>query len=142
MLRLALLATFVALLAATAASAATPAQYKSKLNAICRSYTPKLHQIEAETNPTQSLIDLLRVGLKQDKAVEAQPVPASLRATMKPILTRLRKIDVQVNAGLKAAHAGNNKELLRRAGVIGNLSTPLNRWFDAAGLSDCGSKQQ
>jgi hypothetical protein len=148
-LRLALLATFVALLAATAASAATPAQYKAKVNGVCRGFTPEfkkleqnLEQAKGATNQRVAWGALLIIAIAQDKQIEAVPVPAALKATMAPILVRLKLIDVQANAAANAAKTGNTKSMLAHLDKLGALSTPLNKWFDAAGLSYCGSKQQ
>ena len=139
------------LLSATAATAATPVQYRSTLNGVCRSYTPKLKALQTSmnkaakaNNPKQYGIALghfLVLALAQDVRLEAQPVPAALRSTMTPILTLLKKIDAHDRLAIAAAEKGDGKGLVSHLNAIGKLAGPLNPEFDAAGLKDCGSNQ-
>lgn len=152
MRRLMLLTLVVLAVAASAATAATtPTQYKAKLNAICRSYTPKLKaQITAEQKAekaknaaaaARALGAFLALGLKQDLAIEAVPVPAELKTTMTPILARFKKIDGRIKAAVVAGIKGNEKSFTANMSAIQTLSKPLNAQLDAAGLKDCGSNQ-
>lgn len=152
MRRLALVTVVVlAVAASTAAAATTPTQYRAKLNAICRSYTPKLRaQVAAEQKAEKAkngpaaahaLGAFLGLGLKQDLTIEAVPVPAALKATMKPILATFEKIDGHVKAAVVAGIKGNEKAFAANMNAIQTLSKPLNAKLDAAGLKDCGSNQ-
>jgi hypothetical protein len=152
MRRLTLLTLLVLAVAASAAAAATtPTQYKAKLNAICRSYTPKLKaQIAAEqkaekakngTAAAHALGAFLGLGLRQDLTIEAVPVPAALKATMAPILATFKKIDGHVKAAVVAGIKGNEKAFTANMNAIQGLAKPLNAKLDAAGLKDCGSNQ-
>jgi hypothetical protein len=152
MRRLTLLTLVGLAVAASAATAATtPTQYRARLNAICRSYTPKLAvQITAEQKAertknvaaaARALGAFLALGLKQDLAVEAVPVPAELKATMAPILTTFKKIDGHIKAAVVAGIKGNEKTFTTQLKAVATLSTPLNAKLDAAGLKDCGSNQ-
>jgi hypothetical protein len=149
--RVLLIAAVVALLCATAASAATPAQYRAHVNAICRTYTPKFKRLEAAMTAAQkanqpkaygvALGELLVYALAQDRQVEAVAVPASLQARMKPILARFRLADTHIRAALADARAGNSQMLLTELKAISAATNGLNTKLDAAGLRDCGSNQ-
>jgi hypothetical protein len=146
-----LLAIVVALLAASAAAASTPTQYRAKVNGICRGYTPKLKSLQTAMQKAEKAKDntalgialgkFLVYGLAQDVQVEAQPVPAALRARMAPILTLMRTIDSHVRAAIRDAEAGNGAGLSAELTKITTLAKPLNAKLDAAGLRDCGSNQ-
>jgi hypothetical protein len=150
-MKLIVLVGAVALLAASAATAATPAQYRAHVNGICRSYTPTGKMLEGEMTRAQKANDyvawgvalgkLLVLNLAQDSRIEAVPVPAALKPRMTPILTRMKTIDGHTNAAIAAARAGNSQALLRELTAIGSLAKPLNGQLDAAGLKDCGSNQ-
>ena len=142
----------VALLAASAATAATtPTQYRARVNAICRSYTPRLKALETTMTKAEKAKDstalgvalgkFLVLGLAQDVQVEAQPVPTALRPQMTPILTLLKKIDGHIRAALRAAVAGNATGMSAQLTTVTTLAKPLNVKLDAAGLRDCGSNQ-
>jgi hypothetical protein len=143
--------TLLAAVCVTTASAATPAAYRTKVNGICRSYTPKLKQIDAQMSTAQTKNDfvafgvalgkLLTLSLQQDAKIEAVPVPAALQPRMRPILALLRKIDTHARAALKDAQTAKAKEMLNELLTIGDLAKPLNKQLDAAGLKDCGSNQ-
>jgi hypothetical protein len=149
--RIALIAAAVALVAAAAASAATPAQYRTQVNALCRSYTPKMKVQEAAMTRAQknnqavaygvALGKLLVLQLAEDRGIEAKPVPAALKTTMTPILTRLKKADALIHEALIAATNGDSATMLSDLRSLLTLGKPMNRLFDAAGLRDCGSNQ-
>jgi hypothetical protein len=150
-LLLACLMTLLAVLSVTTASASTPAAYRSKVNGICRSYTPKLKQLDAQMSAAQTKNDYLAFGvalgkllvlsLQQDAKIEAVSVPAPLQARMRPILTLLKKIDTHARAALKDTQTGDAKGMLNEILTITDLAKPLNKQLDAAGLKDCGSNQ-
>jgi hypothetical protein len=139
------------LAAAGAASAATPAAYRTKVNGICRSYTPKFKTVEAQMRKAEAAKDytgygvalgkMLVLGLNQDLRVEAVPVPAALKTTMAPIIARMKKVDVYVKAALGDAAQGYVTAMLADLKKIDQVGAPLNRMLDAAGLKDCGSNQ-
>ena len=121
----------VALLAASAATAATtPAQYRAKVNGICRGYTPRLKALETAMTKAEKAKDGLALGvalgkflvygLAQDLQVEAVPVPAALRTQMAPILALMKKIDTHVRAALQRAVAKDG------AGHVGSAQCDLD----------------
>src|SRR5438067_6680440 len=98
-MKLLALVSLVALLAVGAASAATPTQYRAKVNAICRGYTPTAKILESQMTKAQAANDavawgvalgkLLVLDLAQHSRIQAIAVPAALRTKMAPILTRM-----------------------------------------------------
>lgn len=146
-----LLAVLVALPGATAAGAATPAAYRTQVNGICRGYTPKLKQLDAQLQRAQAaksytavgvaLGQLLVLSFGQDRRVEAVPVPATLATRMTPILARMKKIDGHARRALTLARAGDSNGMFSEVLSIATLAKPLNAQLDAAGLRDCGSNQ-
>lgn len=151
-MRLALAGALAAsLLAVAAASASTPAAYRAKLNGICRGYTPKFKSFEAALTKAEANKDgyaygvalgkLIALGLQQDTLLEGVPVPSRLAVRMRPILTRLRTIDVHLKrAVLDAAH-GDPQGMLAEITAVNTVGKPLNHMLDTAGLRDCGSNQ-
>jgi hypothetical protein len=144
-------AAVVALAAAAAADAATPAQYRAHVNAVCRSYTPRLKVQETAMTQAQknqqsvaylvALGKLLGLTLAQDREIEATPVPAALKATMTPILTRLKQADVLIRQIVVASSQGDSATMIAELRKLISLGKPMNRLLDAAGLRDCGSNQ-
>jgi len=147
-----LLAACVAALTVLAtATAATPAAYRTHVNAICAGYTPTVktlaRQLEAANKAKDgqaygmALGKLIVLQLAEDRKVEAVPVPASLHVQMTPILTRMKQLDSHLRKSLTDAIAGDNAGLVAELKTVSTLSKPLNSWLDAAGLRECGSKQ-
>jgi hypothetical protein len=141
MLRLALLAALVALLAATAASASTHAQYKAKLDAICRSYTPKLHREQTHLDTPQGLARLATLAVAQDDALLKQRVPTALVKSMRPLFVQLRLFDREAKAALRAAHSGEPAASLHYLLRMQAALRPLDKLFDSRGLRACGTEQ-
>jgi hypothetical protein len=145
------LISLVGLLVTGAASAATPATYRAKVNGICRGYTPALKQLAKQMDQADAAKDyqtwgvavdkFLTLELAQDKRIEAVSVPASLQVRMKPILARLTKIDSHARAALGDQKTGNANAMISELLTIGELETPLVRALDAVGLRDCASIQ-
>ena len=145
--------SLVVLLAVTVATAtaATPTQYRVRVNGICRSYTPTGKVLEAQMTKAENAKDyvawgvalgkLLVLNLAQDSRIEAVPVPTALKTKLAPILARLKKIDAHTRTALADARAGKSQALLSELLTIGELAKPLNKQLDAAGLRDCGSNQ-
>jgi len=141
----------VALLAAAAASASTPAAYRAKLNGICRGYTPRFKSFEAALTKAEANKDdyaygvalgqLIGLGLRQDTQLEAVPVPPKLAVRMRPILTRLRTIDVHLKRAVVDAARGDSQGMLAEITSVNTAGKPLNHLLDTAGLRDCGSNQ-
>lgn len=148
----ALLAACIAALTVLAsATAATPAAYRAHVNAICAGYTPTVKQLSRQLAAAEKAKDgqayglalgkLMVLQLAEDRKVTAVPVPAALRATMTPILARLKQLDTHLRLALNAAMAGDNAGLLAELTTVTKVGKPLNGWLDAAGLRECGSKQ-
>jgi hypothetical protein len=147
-----LLAVSVASLAVVAsATAATPTAYRAHVNAVCAVYTPTVKQLARQLDAAQKAQDgrayglalgkLIALQLTEDRKVEAVAVPTALRATMTPILTRMKQIDGHLRKTLNAAVAGDNAALVAELKTVARLGKPLNAWLDAAGLRECGTKQ-
>jgi hypothetical protein len=151
MTKLTLLTALVALLVAPAATASTPAEYRAKVNSICRTYTPTFKKLEATMTQAQkannqqaygvALGKLLVLGLVEDARIEKEAIPTALRAQMTPIFTRFKKIDVHVRAALAAAQASDPKAMSRQLKAAATIGEGINATLDAAGLRDCGSNQ-
>jgi hypothetical protein len=147
-MRLALALILVALLAAAAAQAATPAQYKARVNAVCRAYTPQLKKLQTAMTGAEASNDdktfraavkrLMTLGLAQNRRLEAIPVPPALAPKVKPLLAQLRKIDAQARLALVAARTGTTTDILTHLLTIASLGTPLDTRLAALGLRDCG----
>ncbi len=145
------LVAVTALLAVAAAGAATPAAYRSQVNAICRSYTPRMKQAESQVTAAQKAGDakaaayafgqLLGLALAEDTKLEAVPVPAALASQVAPILRISKSIDVHARISIARFGAGDVNGGVAELTKIGQLAAPLNKMFDGAGLRDCGSNQ-
>jgi hypothetical protein len=133
-----------------AASAATPAQYRSRVNAVCRGYTARLVPLNTAIKQAQKAHDaynwgrdlgaIINLGLAQDAEIRSTAVPAGMSTTVGPILDMLRRVDTHAQLALLDAASGSTAWLTEMA-TIGKLSRPLNTLFDRAGLRDCGSNQ-
>jgi hypothetical protein len=138
---------------ATAAVAATAnfAQYRTKVNALCRSYTPRIKRVEATMTAAQragnnrkvaeELGVLIGISLAEGTRVERVPVPADGQKRMAKPLRLLRSADTHARKLLTAAAAGNQAGVVTELTALDSASAPLNRAFDAVGLRDCGSNQ-
>ncbi|HEX6789041.1 MAG TPA: hypothetical protein VF091_07350 [Gaiellaceae bacterium] len=145
------LAAVLIALACVASAAASVATYRAHVNGICRGYTPQLKQIEADAKAAERTKNVAKVyyelgagiglGLREDAAVEAVPVPTGLASQMTPILRQLRTIDGHGRRLLTLARAGNLQGVLTESATITTLGRPLDGMLDRAGLADCGSKQ-
>ena len=137
--------------AGAAAATPSPAAYRAQVNALCRSYTPRLKKAEADLDKAQKANDgrtwgialgtIIRLNLAQDKKIESTPVPAAMRAQMTPILSTLEVIDGHALLVIAKAAAGDDAGMVAELNKIYRLAEPLNKRLDAAGLRDCGSNQ-
>lgn len=136
---------------AAAAGATSPAAYKVQVNALCRTYTPKLQRVEADAlaakranNVHRLFYDLgyaVALALREDRAIEAIPVPAALQSQMGPILSAFKRVDTHATRFIADAQANDLNAALAELKPIDSLSAPMNRLLDRAGLPDCGSRQ-
>jgi hypothetical protein len=138
---------------ATAAIAATAnfSEYRTKVNALCRSYTPRIKRVEATLTAAQKagnnkkvayeLGVLVGMTLAEGTRIERIPVPADGRKRMARPLRLLRTADTHARNMLAAAAAGNEAGVVTELTALDAASRPLNRAFDAVGLRDCGSRQ-
>jgi ribosomal protein L17 len=147
-----ILSILVALVAAAAASAAlTPTQYRAKLNAMCRGFTPKMKTQERAmtaaqkaNNPQaygQALGKLLVYTLQEDAKIESTAVPTAMRTQMTPIITTLKKADTHIRAAIQDAVNNDANGLATQLKAAFSVAKGLNAKLDAAGLRDCGSNQ-
>jgi hypothetical protein len=147
------LAAALALASAAASNAAgsNVAAYRAQVNAICRSYTPKLRTVTADMAAAKKAGDSQRWGydagyalalsLKEGLRVEHAPVPAEVKQQMVVPLRQLHSLDLALRRTITAAVARDSKAFAVGAAQIAKLAAPLNREFDAVGLRDCGSNQ-
>jgi hypothetical protein len=142
----------VAVAASTAtAASANLAQYRVKVNALCRTYTPKFKKVEADMlaaqragNAQRAAYDvgvLIGGSLAEGTRIEAIPVPADAHTVMAKPLRLLRSVDGHAKNLLRAAAAGDRATMASELTTMQRVATPLNHAFDAAGLRDCGSNQ-
>jgi hypothetical protein len=153
--RIGVLGTTLAVVATSAASAtAAPSnltQYRSQVNALCRSYTPRIKRAETAMLAAQKAGDahraafqlgvLLGASLAEGSRIEATPVPADARTLMAKPLRLLRLVDSDGRTMLQAAVAGDQATFSSEATTLQRVAAPLNHAFDIAGLRDCGSNQ-
>jgi hypothetical protein len=150
--RLVFLTILASLVVASAAVAAlTPSQYRAKLNAVCRGYTPKLSEQERAMTAAKKANDghaygvalgrLLVLTLAEDSKIESTPVPLPLRVRMTPIVAALKKADMHIRVAIFDATAGDTKGLVAQLTAAASAAKGLNAKLDAAGLRDCGSNQ-
>jgi hypothetical protein len=141
----------VALDGAELAFAASPMQFRSKLNAICRSNTPVFdrlnHRLAGEEGVLQRPIyfadyhHLFLLVLAEDKTIEAATPPAALTTLMAQAVQLMKKMDGYLRAGAAAAASSNNTRSIAMIVRAGRLSDAINPILDSMGLTDCGSKQ-
>jgi hypothetical protein len=130
----------------SAASTPTPASYRAQLNAMCRSTTGALHQIEGRLAAAHAAGDAqayavdvgvyLGLGLREDATIERTPAPATLRPVVAPVLTLLRRVDGKIRAAI-----ADPTTLQAVVIEVSRLAPTINLDFDRAGLRDCGSNQ-
>jgi hypothetical protein len=135
----------------SSAASANLTQYRSKVNALCRSYTPKMKRVEADMLAAQKAGNEQRVAfdigvligasLTEGTRVEAVPVPVDARTIMAKPLRLLRNVDAHARRLLQAAAAGDQATTAAELTAIQRVAPPLNHAFDVAGLRDCGSNQ-
>jgi len=151
MKRLTIVVALVALMAATSATAASPTGYRKTMNAICRAYTPKIKVAqdamsaaitrESTANYEKALRSYLQLSMKQNHQLERVRVPGSMSSQMKPVLTRMKKIDPHLFKALRSARFHQVKAARSQLGTIIRMTQPMNGMLDAVGLIDCGSNQ-
>jgi hypothetical protein len=144
------LAVLASAVAGTATAASAPA-YKARVNGICRTYTPTLKKLEADSASAKRAGDVHRISydlgygvalaLREDAAIEAVPVPATLNTQMTPILRLFRKVDTQARSFLRYAQANDLTAAMTQMKRIQTSSAPADAMLDRAGLADCGSRQ-
>lgn len=136
---------------AAAGSPMSASAYQARVNGICQTFTPTLRQLEADAaaakragNAHRIAYDLgygIALGLREDAAVEAVPVPAAMQREMAPILRLLKGVDSHARAFLRDAQTNNLSEASAELKQIQTLSAPADRMLDRARLADCGSRQ-
>jgi hypothetical protein len=141
----------VVLLAVSTSSAAGATTYQSRVNALCRSYSPRLSAAETKMTKARAAGDLhttayylgvvMGLTLTEGRRVEATPVPAALKARMARPLRLLHSADVTLQTALERAVAGDAAGFQAAAVTLGKVGPPLNAAFDSVGLRDCGSNQ-
>jgi hypothetical protein len=134
-------------------STPTPAAYRAKLNAVCRTFTPRMRADWAKIAKAEKAKDWETYGyfyahnlvliLAQDVLIEAVSAPAQMRREMLPILRMLAAGDCHIRLALRAAQKGDSKRFMAEANTLSKTvpEKKLNRLLDAAGLGDCGSNQ-
>ena len=137
----------------TAASARpeNAALYRAHVNAICRSYTPRLKRVEAAASSARAAGDahryaydigvLVGISLAEGVRIEKTPVPSDAATRMARPLRLLHLVDAQLRRIVARALAGDLRGVLAQAAPLAKLQRPLNSSFDAVGLRDCGSDQ-
>jgi len=135
------------LASASAAAATTPTSYRAQVNGICRVYVPLIKQNQEIAAAAQNASNedavgialgyLQRYMLALDGHIEAVAVPSTMRTQMAPILSILKKVDSQIQAGVAKLLAGDAKSWAAHLESVSRLGQPLNAMFTAAGLRDC-----
>jgi hypothetical protein len=146
------LAVALAVTASGAAAVWNARTYRAHVNGICRGYTPRFKQVEADMVKARRARNehrygydigfLLGMSLRQGVAIERTPLPADARTQMAKPLHLLHRVDVQLRNVLATVVAGDAGRFQVELINLQRLSAPLNRELDAVGLRDCGSNQQ
>jgi hypothetical protein len=146
-----LAAAALVLVAFGTSAAAGTTTYQSRVNAICRSYTPRLNAAAAQMQKARAAGDahtaayylgvILGLSLSEGRKVEATPVPLSLKPRMARPLRLLHTADTTLQTVLQRAVAGDAAGFQAGAATLDKLGPSLNAAFDAVGLHDCGSGQ-
>jgi hypothetical protein len=133
------------------ASPGAAAAYRTRVNSICRTYTPKMKKVQADAlrarraGDTRRLAFAIGLGfglaLREDGEIERVPVPSELQRLMAPRLRALRAADGYIRRFLTSIRTGDRAAAVAALNKIGVLARPLNAMFDSAGLRDCGSNQ-
>jgi hypothetical protein len=129
------------------AAAPAPAGYRAKLDALCRSYTPKLESLDrrmtraARANEYPVAVDALRrrlmLVLAEDARIAKVPVPDEMRAQVRPLLVLLRTADVHMRRALGKAGAGNDLEFFGEITKLDQVDSKIGKRFDRLGVSEC-----
>ena len=107
-------------------------------------YSQRIVDAQQQNDATATLLNYrlaLGVGLAQDNAIYAVPVPAAAKPRMTPILAKLRAQDPLTRQAITAAKNGDGLTLQSLVSRIDVLGKAANRLFDAFGMPDCGSRQ-
>jgi len=146
-----LVAVAFVLLALGTSTAAGATTYQSQVNALCRSYTPRLTAAAAQMKKARTAGDLhtsayylgvvLGLSLAEGRKIEATPVPASLEPRMARPLHLLHAADTTLQTLLQRALAGDAAGFQQGTATLQKLGPRLNAALDAVGLRDCGSNQ-
>jgi hypothetical protein len=150
--RILFLAVLTALVGASGAAARpqadTVAAYKARVNASCRKLTAaQLEHLRAmkpavaagDTRTAAAIYgSMIRDGYQGTKTIVRLPVPAGARAQMKPILQLLGGALGAIEQALKATNSTAFTASMKKADTLGRRADPL---LDAAGITDCGSRQ-
>ena len=125
--------------------------YQSRVNALCRSYTPRMQAAKMRMEKARAAGDLhtyaynLGVLLGMSRAegvkIEATPVPAALAARMARPLRLLHRGDSMLRIALDRAVAGDAAGFQAEATALAKLGPSMNTALDTVGLRDCGSGQ-
>lgn len=125
--------------------------YRAHVNALCRSYTPRMQVEAAGMTAARAAGDLHRFGyhlgvlmvlaLREGLGVERTPVPADAAARMARPLGQLHLVDVQLGRVMSRVLAHDAAGVVAETAKLAHLQVPLNASFDAVGLRDCGSNQ-
>jgi hypothetical protein len=140
-----------ALAVPASAARADRAAYVSRVNAVCRSFTPKMKTAEtagkaayAAGNARRYAYELgvvLGLSLKEGDEVEHVPVPADFAKAMARPLAGLERVAAAERTVLARALAGDEAGFIVAFSHLSAVGSPLNRELDAVGLRDCGSNQ-
>jgi hypothetical protein len=144
-----LAAVFLGASDAEARTNASPvAAYKARANSHCRSVTSvQLGHIQAmksaiatgdQKTAAARYVALINDGAAGTRALIAMPVPAAARIKMIPIWQLLSSALRAIDQGLKATTSAAFVSSMKKANAYGLRADPL---LDAAGLTDCGTKQ-
>jgi hypothetical protein len=133
------------------AGVSNAAAYRSQVNALCRSYTPRFKRVEGDMAQANKARDvhryaydiglLIGISYAQGTRIEKTPVPADARAVMAPALRLLHSVDLRLLRITAIALRGDLPGVISETQKLNGVATSLNRSFDAVGLRDCGSGQ-
>ena len=139
MARLASLAVLVALLAASAAQASTPAKYKAEVSFICRIHGPSMQRAKEHYATWGEMHSLVLKVIGVNGSITSVPVPSELDKQMSPVLGQLAWVTSYAHHALTALMNQNETVALIHIKQMFHAEKTLDELFDAEGLRECGS---
>jgi hypothetical protein len=133
----------------SAARRLSPAQYRSKIESVCRINGVMKAAVQRRIDAAYSaknwsgyfdaLGNVVGLVLIQDRQLETTPFPASLRSQMAPAMIELRGLDAHLHNAVEIARTGDTKAMLVEIAKASPFGARAARHLEAAGLRHCAA---